>query len=137
MIKSLAANLAISTSMILAATNAMASVGQDQRITIPDSESLSPELDDAVNAALGSARVSEAVSDAFLSLMQSYVGEDGQTLSEHYFPGVNLMKVAQAGVAADSTMNTDDGCYTNCYGNCYNNCHGACHGACHGSRGWR
>ncbi len=121
-------SFAISASLALAATNAMASV-QEGVIEMPKAPAISPELSAQIEKSVSKSHVREAVNQIFSTLARNFA-EEGVVLSDKYFNDPDLkdhILVAAAG-SEDST---------GIGGACYSNCYSACHSACHGSRGWR
>jgi hypothetical protein len=140
LIGTLGAHLAVSTSLALVATSAMAQAGSEQKVSLNGDDAVSPELDQAISAALGKKSVREAVSASF-DVFVSNMERNGTTLADDYFDGMPFQDWRVAATTTDdSTDVTGSGGPNQNQGggfSCYSNCHGACHGACHGSRGWR
>jgi len=130
--------IAVSTSIALVATSAMAQAASEQTININADDAVSAELDQAITSALGKRTVREAVSASF-DLFTSRLERNGVTLSDEYFDGQPFSEWQVA--ANEDSTDVQAGPNPNIGGGgaftCYSNCHGACHGACHGSRGWR
>tara|TARA_X000000368_G_scaffold344703_2_gene283602 strand:- start:24550 stop:25029 length:480 start_codon:yes stop_codon:yes gene_type:complete len=130
--------IAVSTSIALVATSAMAQAASENKVDLSGDDAVSPELDQAITSALGKRTVREAVSASF-DVFTSRLARNGVTLSDEYFDGQPFSEW-QVAANQDST-DVNSGAAPNVSGGgaftCYSNCHGACHGACHGSRGWR
>tara|TARA_Y100000588_G_scaffold68434_1_gene69598 strand:+ start:448 stop:921 length:474 start_codon:yes stop_codon:yes gene_type:complete len=128
--------IAVSTSIALVATSAMAQAASESKVDLTGDDAVSPELDQAITSALGKRTVREAVSASF-DVFTSRLARNGVTLSDEYFDG---QPFSEWQIAANQDS-TDVGGSSPGFGGgtitCYSNCHGACHGACHGSRGWR
>lgn len=138
----LAGQVAVSTSLALIATSAMAETAHDQQVDLTGDDTVSADVDQAIAAAVGKRSVRDAVSASFW-VFANRVSRDGHTVANDYF-GDTPMESFQVAVDDDSTdvsgmggPNTNQTGGFSCYSNCHGACHGACHGNCHGSRGWR
>ena len=118
---------AISASIALTATHAMASINHEV-IEIPGLQSLAPENTAQMEKAISKSHVRDAVNQIFNTLANNF-SEEGVVLNDKYFNDPELRHQMLA--AADTSDST------NAFSDCYANCHSACHSACHGSRGWR
>lgn len=123
----MAIGFAVSASMLIVATQAMAHVGADSsRIIDLGSQSLDESLSGRIKAALAKPDVREALRDAYPSIISSY-GRDGVSLVER-------VRVAQQAVGQDADFTSVGGGFSDPNAGA---CHATCHSACHGSRGWR
>ncbi|GAB5389869.1 MAG: hypothetical protein Alpg2KO_28370 [Alphaproteobacteria bacterium] len=133
--------LAVSSSMALVATSALAAASDEAQIDVTADwgAELSPELERDLDVAVSKADVRQAVNEVF-SVLTEGMSEDGTLLSDQMFPSADgreiRFKELQLARSADHT-NSSTGGWGGFQYDCYRNCHGACHGACHGSRGWR
>lgn len=123
-----AIGFAVSASMLIVATQAMAHVGTDSsRIIDLGSQSLDESLSSRIKAAMAKPDVREALREAYPSIISSY-GRDGVSLVER----VRVAQTQANGVDKDFT--TIGGGFVDPNAGA---CHQSCHSACHGSRGWR
>lgn len=125
-------SITISASLIMTATQAMASV--QKKVDLEESNTGYEELDLKIDAALEKRDVKQKINESYLALINHF-SENGITLSEKYMHDPAIRTAANGQPWNDSTYTVPGGfsCYTNCHGNCHSNCHGNCHG----SRGWR
>lgn len=118
---------AVSASMLIVATQAMAHVGADSsRIIDPGVQSLDESLVARIKAAMAKPDVREALRENYPSIISSY-GRDGVSLVER-------VQVAQTAVGVDKDFTSIGSGFSDPNAGA---CHATCHSACHGSRGWR
>ncbi|MEM6902854.1 MAG: hypothetical protein AAF556_06425 [Pseudomonadota bacterium] len=145
--------IAVSTSLALIATSAIAHAASYEAVEISDTDGISDEMDRAIASAVSKRSVREAVS-ASLDVFTKSLTVDGRSIADEYFDGKSIgewQMAASGGTGAnvkagpDATLGNAGGptsgvgSQADQFGSfsCYSNCHSACHGACHGSRGWR
>ena len=131
--------IAVSSSIALIATSAMAQAANHEMVHIDGQVDISDEMSKAITSALNKRSIRDAVSES-IEVLSSNVAQDGQTLSEKYLDGNTMQEWLVAQNEGSADFNEGSGASTIDSGPvvaCYSNCHNACHGACHGSRGWR
>lgn len=121
--------IAVSVSMVLAASSALAAVGN--RVVIDQSPAA---MDDDVIKRIGAAVDNRLAAQTFAnqSAKLAEILSDGDITLREKYVNTPLLQLAWSGGQQDSTdasAMVAGFCYSNCYSNCYSDCHG--------SRGWR
>ena len=124
-----AAKTTISLSLVLTATQALASSGVE--IKINDTEALSDEglIADSMLSSIDGWR---CLAENHFAITNT-ISKDGKTLFDIYIEeGVSFGADAGTFGEQDFTNQHSASSLGNCYGNCYANCHQNCYGDCHG-----
>lgn len=120
------AKITVSVSMMMVATNALASISE--KVSVSDEIAIDPLIEASIDAALKKKAIAEKVSSVFSIVANNIAFDDGMSLKDRYeAKGIDVLAAAWG-----SDDSVGGGAYM-----CYTNCHGACHSACHGSRSWR
>lgn len=140
--------ITVSTSMMVAATSAMASIQSPLDIEKLAKHKVPDELKDAVRSAMNKKQYREGYLGKLMpSLANNLTNKDGKisdrfdliALNNNYgtvpgtSPGASSGGISQDDSDLVNSTNSQVGATSYCY----NACHSNCYGACHGSRGWR